>query len=252
MAAEIFGLYYQNGEYNANLNSLNTSINEGIYQMYTLLQRPLSEQVLTRIEQNNSQVLRNEFERKHVQFLAMDKSLLAQRNMLKFELKNSKEGNDSLTNVQKELQEAITKLDAVIAEKAPMYESFYKEDISLQKIQHYLGREELLVKYFVGNKRVYVITLSQQGIELFDLVDTEVLKENLHSFYATLSDPKTNSLPQSRELYTQLIEPFQHKLKPYKALTILPHEILHFLPFEALQTRSGLLIDKHNIQYANS
>lgn len=252
MAAEIFGLYYQNGEYNANLNNLNTSINEGIYQMYTILQRPLSEQVLTRIEQNNSQVLRNEFERKHVQFLAMDKSLLAQRNMLKFELKNSKEGNDSLTNVQKELQEAITKLDAVIAEKAPMYESFYKEDISLQKIQHYLGREELLVKYFVGNKRVYVITLSQQGIELFDLVDTEVLKENLHSFYATLSNPKTNSLPQSRELYTQLIEPFQHKLKPYRTLTILPHEILHFMPFEALQNGRGLLIDRHNIQYANS
>ena len=252
MAAEIFGLYYQNGEYNANLNRLNTSINEGIYQMYTILQRPLSEQVLTRMEQNNSQVLRNEFERKHVQFLTIDTSLLAQRNVLEFELKNSKEGNDSLTNVQKKLQEAITKLDAVIADKAPMYESFYKEDISLQKIQQYLGKEELLVKYFIGNKRVYALTISQNSIALFDLVETEALKENLNSFYTSLSDPKTSILSQSRELYVQLIEPFQQILKHFKTLTILPNDVLHYLPFEVLQTGNTLLIDMYNIQYANS
>src|SRR5690606_41321106 len=94
---------------------------------------------------------------------------------------------------------------------------------NLQKIQQYLGKEELLVKYFIGNKRVYGLTISQNSIALFDLVETAALKENLNSFYTSLSDPKTSILSQSRGLYVQLIEPFQQILKHFKTLTILPN-----------------------------
>ena len=251
MAADVFGLYYQNGEYNSYLNKLNKEINEGIYEIHTESQTPLSPVIVTKIEANTSQVLRNEFERKYFQFLSVEEGMLAQRNLLQFQLKNTKKDNETDKTLT-ELQKEITKLDTEIATKDPLLQSFYNDDISLQEIQNHLTENELFVKYFVGEQYVFASILSQNNIELYRLAETDSLKEKLTIFYKNLQNPQINTLSQSQELYTQLIKPFQEKLEKYKFLTIVPDDFLHYLPFETLENEAGPLVSLHNIKYANS
>ncbi|WP_343856079.1 CHAT domain-containing tetratricopeptide repeat protein [Fulvivirga kasyanovii] len=246
MAAEVFGLYYQNGEYNTNLNSFNKEINEGVYEMHSVLKQPLAPEILAIIEANNSQVLRNEFERKHFQFLSTEDSLLAQRNLLQFQLKNSEKDS------QKELKKAIEEIDSAIAIKDPLMQSFYNERINLQNIQSHLTKDELLVEYAVGNQRVFAIVISKNNIQLFRLGETDSLEAQLTSFYKKLQNPQKNTLSQAKQLYKQLMEPFQIELKDYKTLTIIPDDFLHYLPFEVLENESNPLVNTHDIQYANS
>lgn len=248
MAAEVFGLYYQNGEYNTHLNNLNKEINEGIYGMHAELQAPLSPTILARVEANNSQVLRNEFERKHFQFLSVEESVLDRRNLLQFQLKNS--GQDK--EAQNELRDAIAKLDAEIDNKDPLLQSFYNKQISLQKIQDHLKENELLVKYFLGNERIFAITISQNSLQLFRLTETDSLKHKLAAFYQNLQNPQKNTRPMAQELYRELVEPFQNELSKFRNLTIVPDDFLHYLPFEVLENRGEPLVNTYNIQYANS
>ncbi|MBR9855964.1 MAG: CHAT domain-containing protein, partial [Algicola sp.] len=248
MAAEVFGLYYQNGEYNTSLNGLNKEINEGIYKMHVELHIPLSAAILAKMEANNSQVLRNEFERKYYQFLSVEESTLDKRNLLQFQLKNTEQDKEA----KKKLQEAISKLDAEIYDKDPLLQSFYNKQISLQNIQGHLTGDELLVKYFLGNEHIFAITISQSSLQLFRLTLTDSLKSKLTIFYQNLQNPQKNTQPLAHELYQELMEPFQNELGKFRNLTIVPDDFLYYLPFEALEDEEGPLINSHSFQYANS
>jgi len=246
IAAEVFGLYYQKGDYNKKLNRLNKEINEGIYEIHTILKQPLSPSILAKIEDNNSKVLRNEFERKYFQFLSVEDSLWTKRNLLQYQLKNSNENN------QKNYQEAITELDSIIAEKAPLFQSFYNEKISLQNIQNYLKKDELIVKYSMGSQHAYAIAISNYDIQLFRLTETDSLKEKLTTFYKNLQNPQKNTLSQAQELYLSLLSPLQNELNKFNKLTIIPDDFLHYLPFEVLVSETTPLVISHDIKYANS
>ncbi|NDV14676.1 CHAT domain-containing protein [Muricauda sp. TY007] len=248
MAAEVFGLYYQNGEYNASLNDLNKEINEGIYEVHTTLSIPLSPTILAKMEANNSQVLRNEFERKYFRFLSVEESMLDRRNLLQFQLKNTGQDNEA----RKELREAISKLDAEIYDKDPLLQSFYNKQISLQDIQGHLTGNELLVKYFLGNERIFAMTISQDSLQLYRLAQTDSLKTKLTAFYQNLQNPQKNTRPLAQELYQELVEPFQDELGKYRNLTIIPDDFLHYLPFEVLENGEEPLVNSYGIQYANS
>ena len=245
MAAKVFNLYYQNGEYNASLDSLNKEINEGIYEMYTALNLPLNPKILANIEANNSQVLRNEFRRKFLQFLSTDRSLLTQRNLLQLQLNKSKD-------TTKGLHRKLASLDSVIAIKDPRYQSIYNEKINLQNIQNHLGKDELLINYSVGKQRVYATVISQNNIGLYRLAETSSLKRKLNAFYKTLQNPQRKFIPQAKELYGQLVAPFQKELKNFKNLTIVPNDFLHYLPFEVLENEKSALVSTHHIRYSNS
>jgi CHAT domain-containing protein len=55
-----------------------------------------------------------------------------------------------------------------------------------------------------------------------------------------------------RELEDALIAPIRHRLRRAAHLVIVPHDVLHFLPFHALLDRDRYLIDQFSISYAPS
>lgn len=253
LGAHVFALYYQNGEYNTSLNYLNKSINEGLYAVHTALDLPLSPDLLALIESNNSQVLRNEFERKQLQFLNVEENTLATRNFLHLKLQNlATENPDAPEATRQKLADSIAQLDGQIAKKEPRYHSFYNEEVTLQKIQEQLSADELLIKYFTGTEDTYAITISHETIKLFGLSETKGLRQKLEAYYQLLHDPRKDPLAQSRELYRHLITPFEDELKAYTNVTIIPDDFLHYLPFEVLDNGSTPLIQIHEIHYANS
>lgn len=94
LSARVFSNYYQNGEYNPSLNELNKSINEGLLETLVFQKKGLSEEILRLIESNNSQVLRNEFEKKQLKYLNNSEDIILRRNLLQLELEELKK--DSL------------------------------------------------------------------------------------------------------------------------------------------------------------
>ncbi|WP_297337896.1 CHAT domain-containing protein [Algoriphagus sp.] len=249
LSAQVFSLYYQNGEYNPQLNQLNKSITEGIYRTHRWLNKPLSSELISLIEENNSQVLRNEFERKHLQFLNVTEQTLAQRNLLELKL-NTLEDQDS-SSIQL-LQDSLGQIDQKIAEEAPLYFSFYQQKIGLQQIQDQLDSDQLILKYFIGLDQSYALSISNSSIGLVELGQTDSIRKNLEAYYRLVQNPKKNPNSNSPALSAQLISPFSEELKKYKSVTIIPDDFLHYLPFEVLQTDQNLFIQSHTIQYANS
>lgn len=249
LSAQVFALYYQNGEYNTSLNLLNKAINEGLYAIHTALELPLSASLLALIEGNNSQVLRNEFERKHLQFLNVKESTLNNRNFLHLKLQSVPTDN---TEVRQKLTDSIALLDAQIAANEPLYHSFYNEEVTLKKVRSHLSDSELLIKYFTGTEQTYALTISRQDIKLYNIAGTTGLSEKLVDYFQLLHNPIKTPITKSQELYLQLIAPLEQELKKYNTLTIIPDDFLHYLPFEVLENQGTPLIQTHQIHYANS
>src|SRR5690606_38540219 len=114
--------------------------NEGLYASHTVLETPLSATILALIEGNNSQVLRNEFERKHLQFLNVEENTLANRNFMHLRLqKINAENGEAFKSIRQKLTDSIAFLDAQIATKEPLYHSFYNEEVTLQKVKSQLS-----------------------------------------------------------------------------------------------------------------
>ncbi|MEW6163285.1 MAG: CHAT domain-containing protein [Nitrospirota bacterium] len=67
-----------------------------------------------------------------------------------------------------------------------------------------------------------------------------------------LQDPKSTHYPEpSQRLYQRLIKPVEHLINTQR-LIIVPHGILHYLPFNALNSGSNYLIDKYSVSYLPS
>jgi CHAT domain-containing protein len=53
-------------------------------------------------------------------------------------------------------------------------------------------------------------------------------------------------------LYTRLIEPIAHTFENTRSLIVVPHQMLHYVPFHALLDGERYLIDKYAVSYAAS
>lgn len=251
LSAEVFALYYQNGEYNSDLNHLNKTITEGLFDTHIALETPLTDGVFTRILSNHSQVLRNAFQQKHLQFLNVEEDLLTERNLLHLALTDLDPKVESHSEKRRELQKAIQKLDDSIAIQDPMYASFYTDHLELSNIQKHL-QGEVLIHYFTGTKNTYAITVTNTRLELTKIGATDVLEQKVTDFYELLQNPVKNTLNASQELQALLLGKIGPILKGQNVITFIPDGFLHYLPFEVLEYQDDALVTTHDVQYASS
>jgi CHAT domain-containing protein len=149
--------------------------------------------------------------------------------------------NSFLTKVRKQNKEQ-TSLMAV-------------EPLTLKEVQELLQSGTTLVEYFVGpvTTRVWIIEKERMqyvGIHISKQDLAERVKTLRDSIFALGEKEKFNE--SSTSLYQQLIQP----ILPYvngKELIIVPHDVLHYLPFHALMGPDGrYLIEKYPVYYLSS
>jgi CHAT domain-containing protein len=134
-------------------------------------------------------------------------------------------------------------------------------------VQAMLDPDELLVEYYsVGDRfKVFVIgkdsfnvvrdvsSVSQARVSLKGL-NFQLSKFHLQSTY--LKKHAGSLLAATRHhlqnLYAQLIGPIADLVKGKKRLIIVPHQMLHYVPFHALFDGEKYLIDDHDLSYAAS
>jgi CHAT domain-containing protein len=133
--------------------------------------------------------------------------------------------------------------------------------LKAREIQMLLDGETVLLEYFLGEEGRFVFVITREKVLAVPLeVDSKKLFQEIREFRTRAVDgitldrliTKTYERPLS-ELYEMLIQPIEAEISVKKNLVIVPHGMLHYLPFQALLSREGkYLIESFTISYVPS
>jgi hypothetical protein len=119
----------------------------------------------------------------------------------------------------------------------------------VEQIVPLLAPDETLIEYFVTEDRILAVVLGKQRhfLRTLDLSPAGLrdkldhLRLQLESLAATADRPlggeaflRRGAEARLRGIYDVLLRPLLHEVPPGGRLTILPHDILHQVPFECL------------------
>ncbi|MBI4471829.1 MAG: CHAT domain-containing protein, partial [Acidobacteria bacterium] len=137
---------------------------------------------------------------------------------------------------------------------------------NVEEVQRMLGEDEALVEYYAIGDRFLAFVIRHDDLYVVPEMTTaaalrtslkglnfQLSKFHLQSHYVQAHADLLLKATQFHlsELYRQLIEPIS-KFIEGRSLVIVPHHMLHYIPFQALYDGASYLIDKHDISYAAS
>jgi CHAT domain-containing protein len=136
--------------------------------------------------------------------------------------------------------------------------------VGVADVRTALRPRAILVEYFRTGERVLAAVLTTNRLDVVPVTTVSRLKQITDLLLFQLTTPQLPSEHLSlvegwplkstqvhlRELHAELIAPL--RLPRGSELVIIPHELLHRIPFHALHDGDEYLIDSHQISYAPS
>jgi len=136
---------------------------------------------------------------------------------------------------------------------------------SIEEIRASLGSDSTLIEYFLIRDHFVAVVLESKTLEIvplgttsrvadlltrlqFQLSNYRVRTQDTHGFGSSLLKTTQQHL---KDLYVELVGPLRNKISG-RHLVIVPHGILHTLPFQALLEGREYLVDLFSISYAPS
>lgn len=120
-----------------------------------------------------------------------------------------------------------------------------------KEIQSLLKEDEILIEYYYGSDKLYAFIVGRAGIKAVNLEHKDLFSL-VESFRKLLQSPdSTEYLSYSKILYKKLFKPIE-ALITTKSIIIIPHGVLHYIPFGALHNGESFLLDLYNISYLPS
>ncbi len=191
--------------------------------------------------------------------LEEERSLQERIAAIKARLSGEEDGETDRAGLRSELTEAekaystfLTKVRKQNKEQASL---MAVEPLTLKEVQELLDPGTTLIEYFVAESDIFVWVVEKERLQ-FQRV--EIPRDKLAGLVKTLRESiftigeKQKFNETSTSLFKQLIQP----LLPYitgKELIIVPHDVLHYVPFHALLSPEGkYLIEKYPIYYLSS
>ena len=137
---------------------------------------------------------------------------------------------------------------------------------SLAAIRAALPPDAALVEYFTLKDQFIAAIVTRENLEIVPLTPSSRVVNLLRLFHFQISKFKlgadyTQTFEQSmlesvqahlRQLYDEVLGPLRDRLRAQKHLVIVPHGVLHYLPFHALFDGAAYLVDSFTISYAPS
>jgi CHAT domain-containing protein len=137
--------------------------------------------------------------------------------------------------------------------------------ISLEAIRPHLDGETALIEYFFAADKILAAVLTAKTLEIATVTTVSRVSEPLRLLRFQLGKfqlhqhlPESSSVNARRATMAHLIDLYAELIAPLRAqlvarhLVIVPHGILHYLPFHALHDREAFLADSYDISYAPS
>jgi len=171
-----------------------------------------------------------------------DEEDVPQKSDPKQELEQAQKAyNDFLAKVRKENKEQASLMNV--------------EPLTLKQTQELLEPGVTMLEYFVTQQAVLLWVVEKDRLQF---VNIRLGRKDLISKVSALRESvfqlgeKEKFRATSQELYKLLIEPSLQHIRG-KELLIVPHDVLHYLPFQALVSRQGkYLIQDYPVYYLSS
>ena len=111
---------------------------------------------------------------------------------------------------------------------------------------------QVVLQYHVLPEATYVWTIRKNGIrQARILINRQELADRIEGYRDQIFlRPDAGTSELGSVLYQQLVTPAE--LKDGEQLIIVPHDALHYLPFQALNLEGKFLIERHSMSYAPS
>lgn len=123
-----------------------------------------------------------------------------------------------------------------------------------------IDRKALLLEYFLGEKRSYLISISPTTASLHLLPERREIEASLRAYLKVIADRslelKSGFEAAARIGHMLIPAEMEEELKSTQAIIVVPDGILHYLPFETLRvpSRTGLsyLVEEASVAYCPS
>lgn len=138
--------------------------------------------------------------------------------------------------------------------------------ISSDRLARHLSDDEALLEYFIIDDQIHAFVVNSSGLcaaqptgsvsqvlRLLRALRFQLHKPLLHTDYTRRHEAALLQFSQEhlRALYETLVEPVAWALDRPRWI-IVPHGLLHYVPFHALVDEQGYLLDRYEISYAPS
>jgi CHAT domain-containing protein len=169
------------------------------------------------------------------------------------------EGDDSQGNVRQEFeaaQKAYTDfLGKVRKENKEQASLMNVEPLTLKQAQELLEPGVTMLEYFVATDQLVLWVVERERVEFVRIpVRRRELVSKVSALRESVLQPgeKENFRTSSLELYKLLIQPALQHIRG-KELLIIPHDVLHYLPFQALlSAQEKYLVQDYPVYYLSS
>ena len=136
----------------------------------------------------------------------------------------------------------------------------------IEEIQGMLGPDEILIEYYTVQDRFCAFVVGRHEFHLVaDLATKDAVRAclkglnfQLSKFHLSadyLKQHERTLLHATRhhlgELHKLLLEPLQEWIEG-RSLVVIPHDVLHYVPFQALYDGSDYVVDRHDVVYSAS
>lgn len=145
----------------------------------------------------------------------------------------------------------VTKKGAELSSIAPELASLVSvTSVPLKDILERLLPNEAIVEYFFHEKDLYAVTLSDAGVHATK-INGSGLEERIRHFREQIEQRDEDVVKQAQALYDLLLRPLENDLGS-RDLLIIPHGMLHYVPFDALHDGKDYLVQRSAMRYLPS
>jgi CHAT domain-containing protein len=125
------------------------------------------------------------------------------------------------------------------------------QPLTADRLRAAVPADSVLLAYHVVADRTYVWAVRRAGITATTLeVGREPLLAQARAFREAIRNRSTDTERLATALHARLLGPLA--LRRGEALIVVPHDVLHYVPFHALRPASGWLVEERAMTYAPS
>lgn len=142
---------------------------------------------------------------------------------------------------------------ASIREQAPELASLLAvSPVRVEEVQSRLPEDEALVGYYGDESALYAFVLTRASLDAFALSGAG-LHDDVRRLRRILENPDLpGHLPIAQALHARLVTPLAQAIAGKRRLLIVPHGILHYLPFAALHDGATYLLERTETRFLPS
>jgi CHAT domain-containing protein len=163
---------------------------------------------------------------------------------------------------EKQLLEVFAQLPEVEAESVALPR---QAEVSLERIRQFLDDDTVLLEYFFTGDRILAAALTNKSLEITPVTTASRVADSLRLLRFQLGKVQLNqnaaeafsansyaaTVAHLGDLYSELVAPVRPQLRG-RQLVVVPHGILHYLPFHALHDGKAFVADSYCVSYAPS